>query len=54
MIVKIFNTNMIIIIFEDNLVYELNYTNSFSTKKNTFMDGYILVERNMVGLIYVY
>jgi len=33
MIVKIFNINIMIILFIDNLVYELNYLNTFSTTK---------------------
>ena len=50
MIVKIFNTNMIIIIFEDNLVYELNYTNSFSTKKK-YIYGWVYFSGKKHGWI---
>ena len=50
MIVKIFNVNMIILLFVDNSVFELNYVNSFSTKKK-YLYGWVYFSGKKYGWI---
>lgn len=50
MIVKIFNVNMIIILFVDNEIYELNYINSFSTDKK-YIFGWVYFNGKKFGWI---
>ena len=50
MIIKIFNINIIIILFIDNLVYELNYLTPFSTTKK-YIYGWIYFNGKKYGWI---
>ena len=50
MIVKIFNINIMIILFIDNLVYELNYLNTFSTTKK-YIYGWIYLNSKKHGWV---
>lgn len=50
MIVKIFNVNIIIILFIENLVYELNYLTPFSTTKK-YIYGWVYFNSKKYGWI---
>ena len=50
MIVKIFNINITIIIFDNNKIYELNYQNPFYTE-NKYIYGWVYFNNEKYGLI---
>ena len=50
MIIKIFNVNMKILLFDDNKIYELNYVNSFSTSKK-YIYGWVFFNSKKIGWV---
>ena len=50
MIVKIFNINITIIIFDNNKIYELNYQNPYNTK-NKYIYGWVYFNNQKYGWI---
>lgn len=50
MIIKIFNVNMKILLFNENKIFELNYVNSFSTNKK-YIYGWVFFNSKKIGWV---